>query len=358
MTVVTAPPWLARVVEVLGPRARVDEPLGARTTYRVGGPAAVLLVVDGEADLDLAHRALVAAGGPVPVLAVGQGSNLLVADAGFPGLVLVPGDGMAEVTLPVPTAGQDGQDGPGAGGSGAGGPGAGGTGAGGSGAGGTGVEVVVRAGAAARLPVVARRSAAAGLEGLEWAVGIPGSVGGAVRMNAGGHGSDMAATVRTARVYDLCAGRADDRPLERLGFAYRRSALAAGDVVVGADLVARRGDRRRAEAAVAEVVRWRRAHQPGGANAGSVFTNPPGDAAGRLVDAAGLKGLRVGSAEVSTKHANFIQADAGGSADDVRRLIDTVRAEVSRRTGVDLVPELRMVGFADLALPSVEAGVP
>ena len=92
-------------------------------------------------------------------------------------------------------------------------------------------------------------------------------------------------------------------------------------------------------------MRWRRANQPGGANAGSVFTNPPGDSAGRLIDVCGLKGLRIGTAEVSTKHANFIQADRGGSADDVRRVIDRVRSVVLDVTGIELVTEVRMVGF-------------
>lgn len=316
------PPWLAPVTAVLGGRARVQAPLGALTTYRVGGPAAVLVELDGEEDLVVVHRALVAAGGPVPVLAVGQGSNLLVADAGYPGVVVVPGPGMSGVMIPADRRGQ---------------------------------SVEVRAGAGARLPVVARRSAAAGLEGLEWAVGIPGSVGGAVRMNAGGHGADMAAVLCRARVFDLVSGTVADRPADGLGLAYRRSALDAAAVVTSADLTARSGVRQRAEAAVAAVVRWRREHQPGGANAGSVFTNPPGDAAGRLVDAAGLKGLRIGSAAVSTKHANFIQADPGGSADDVRRVIDAVRAEVERRLGVVLLPELRQVGFADSPPATVEA---
>ena len=103
----------------------------------------------------------------------------------------------------------------------------------------------------------------------------------------------------------------------------------------------------RPAARVDEVVRWRREHQPGGQNAGSVFTNPPDDAAGRLIEAAGLKGLRIGSAVVSDKHANFIQADPGGSADDVRRLIDTVRALVAERLGVELRTELRLVGFEE-----------
>ncbi len=94
-------------------------------------------------------------------------------------------------------------------------------------------------------------------------------------------------------------------------------------------------------------MRWRRANQPGGANAGSVFTNPPGDSAGRLIDQCGLKGVRIGTAEVSPKHANFIQADRGGSADDVKRLMDRVRAEVRAATGVELSTEVRMVGFTD-----------
>jgi UDP-N-acetylmuramate dehydrogenase len=96
-----------------------------------------------------------------------------------------------------------------------------------------------------------------------------------------------------------------------------------------------------------EIVRWRRVHQPGGTNAGSVFTNPPGDSAGRLIDVCGLKGARIGSAEVSTKHANFIQADPGGSADDVRRLITHVQEEVASATGVVLRTEVRLIGFAE-----------
>jgi UDP-N-acetylmuramate dehydrogenase len=109
------------------------------------------------------------------------------------------------------------------------------------------------------------------------------------------------------------------------------------------------GDPATARATIDEIVRWRRANQPGGSNAGSVFTNPPGDSAGRLIEACGLKGTRMGTAEVSTKHANFIQADQGGSADDVRRLIDHVRATVAAATGVTLHTEVQMVGFDDLA---------
>lgn len=297
---------LEALAAALGPRVVRDRPLGPLTTYRVGGPAALFFEVATEADLELAHRALRAAGGPVPVLVLGKGSNLLVADAGLPGLVLAPGRELAAVTVQ---------------------------------------RTVVRAGAAAGMPVVARRSAAAGLRGMEWAVGVPGSVGGAVRMNAGGHGSDTAAVLHRCRLFDLSTGAASEAAPGGLALGYRRSGLGPQHVVVWAEFTLRPGDRRAAEAEIAAVVRWRRVHQPGGSNAGSVFTNPPGDAAGRLVEAAGLKGVRMGTARVSAKHANFIQADDGGSADDVRRLIEHVQKTVAARVGVELVPEVRLVGF-------------
>jgi UDP-N-acetylmuramate dehydrogenase len=211
----------------------------------------------------------------------------------------------------------------------------------------------VRAGGAAALPVVARHTVRAGLAGFEWAVGVPGSVGGGVRMNAGGHGSDMAASVVEATVVDLAAGTTADLPAAALAFGYRRSSVTPSQVVTGATLRLQPGERAAGERLLSEIVAWRRANQPGGQNAGSVFTNPPGDSAGRLIDAAGCKGLRLGSAEVSTKHANFFQADPGGSADDVRTLMDRVRARVRAETGVDLVPETRMIGFDDLP-PQVE----
>lgn len=308
------------VVEILaralGPRARRDEPLGARTTYRVGGPAALWVEAEDEGDLALVHEALVAVGAPVPLLVVGKGSNMLVADSGFPGLALGLGAGLAGIDI----------DG-----------------------------TLVRAGGGAAYPVVARAAATKGLRGLEWAVGVPGSVGGALRMNAGGHGSETAEVLRRFRRFDLAGGSAHICPAEELDAGYRRSALGPADVVVWAEFGLRPGSPDEAKAALSEVVRWRRAHQPGGSNAGSVFTNPPVAPAGRLVEEAGCKGLRMGSAQVSPKHANFIQADDGGAADDVRRLIDHVRAVVAERTGVELVPELRMVGFADTPPPVVVA---
>jgi UDP-N-acetylmuramate dehydrogenase len=295
---------LARAAEVLGDAARRDVPLGPLTTYRVGGPAALLVDVHTEGDLARLVAAVGASG--APVLVVGRGSNLLVADAGFPGIAVVLGEAYAAIALEGTS---------------------------------------VRAGGATALPVLARRTAAAGLRGLEWAVGVPGSVGGAVRMNAGGHGSDVAASLVEVRVVDLASGHDGVVAAADLDLDYRHSALLPTAVVLEATFALSSGDAEAAGAEVAEIVRWRREHQPGGQNAGSVFTNPPADAAGRLVDAAGCRGLRLGTAQVSPKHANFIQADPGGSADDVAALIGEVRRRVAEATGVRLQPELRMVGF-------------
>ncbi len=304
---------LDAVADALGPAARRQVPLGPLTTYRVGGPAAVLVEAESEVELLAVREALRRAGGGVPVLVLGKGSNLLVADEGFPGVVVRLGSGMAAIDLPAPAAGEG--------------------------------PVVVRAGGGLDLPVLARRSVSAGLTGLEWAVGIPGSVGGAVRMNAGGHGADTASCLVRYRWLDLAADADGVDGPERLAYGYRSSSVRPSEVVVWAELGARPGDPAAGRQVLSEVVRWRREHQPGGSNAGSVFANPAGDSAGRLVEAAGLKGLRLGTARVSEKHANFIQADDGGRAADVRALMAQVCHTVAERTGVELCPEVRLVGF-------------
>lgn len=307
-----AAPGVEAAATVLGPLARRGAPLGPLTTYRVGGAAALLVEVPDDAALARVAEAVAAgrSAGGLPTLVVGRGSNLLVSDAGFPGLAVVLGEGFAEVSVL--------DDG-----------------------------TTVRAGGGAALPVLARRTASAGLTGLEWAVGVPGSVGGGVRMNAGGHGSDMAATLVRVRVLDLATGHDGVVPASHLDLGYRRSAVGPSQVVVWAEFTLAPGDASAAAAEVSEIVRWRRANQPGGQNAGSVFTNPPGDSAGRLVDVAGCKDLRRGTAHVSPKHANFIQSEPDGAADDVAALIAEVRRRVREVTGVDLHPELRMVGFDD-----------
>jgi UDP-N-acetylmuramate dehydrogenase len=172
-------------------------------------------------------------------------------------------------------------------------------------------------------------------------------------MNAGGHGSDMAAVLRRVRVVDLRSGEDGWVPAATLALGYRRSAVTPHQVVVAAELGLAPGDAERGQAELAEIVAWRRANQPGGPNAGSVFTNPPGDSAGRLIDAAGGKGRRHGTAEVSTKHANFIQADDGGRAADVLALMRELQALVRDAAGVELHPETRLVGFPD-PRPEVE----
>lgn len=288
-----------------------DVPFAELSTYRVGGPVAVLVRVASESAL-LAAATVLARHAPA-TLVVGRGSNLLVADGGFPGVAVVMEGNFEAVTLPDATS-----------------------------------EPAIRAGSAVALPVLARRAAAAGLAGLEFFVGIPGSVGGAVRMNAGGHGRETADVLIRAWVLDLLAP--SETPVVRTGaeleLGYRRSSVSASEVVVAAELSVTRDAAEACEARVDEVVRWRREHQPGGANAGSVFRNPPGDSAGRIIDAAGLKGLRVGGAVVSAKHANFFQAESGATAGDVQRLVAEVQRRVADATGVRLEPELLMVGEA------------
>jgi UDP-N-acetylmuramate dehydrogenase len=166
-------------------------------------------------------------------------------------------------------------------------------------------------------------------------------------MNAGGHGSDVAASLRRYGWMDLASPAGGEDGIERLAPSYRSSSVGPGEVVLWAEFATTAGSVEVGKAEIAEIVRWRRANQPGGSNAGSVFTNPPGSSAGALIDAAGLKGLRHRSAEVSRKHANFIQADEGGSADDVWWLIARVRAVVEESCGVTLETELRLVGFDD-----------
>jgi UDP-N-acetylmuramate dehydrogenase len=312
---VTPGPAHRALADAMGARATVLAPLGPLTTYGVGGPAAVLVEVEGPGDLDDLRAAL--RGRDLPTVVIGRGSNLLVADAGFDGVAVRLGAGFAGLSLPDRDAVAAGE------------------------------AALLTAGASLTLPVLARRAADAGWSGLSWAVGVPGSVGGAVRMNAGGHGSDMAACLAHYTWVDLLGDDGGTDDVARLAYGYRRSAVTASQVVLEAQLVVTPGSAEAEREAVAFIVTWRREHQPGGSNAGSVFTNPEGDSAGRLIDEAGLKGHRMGSAHVSEKHANFIQADKGGSADDVHALMEHVRSVVAARCGVTLEAEVRLLGFDD-----------
>lgn len=287
-------------------RVVADAPLGALSTYRVGGSARLMVEVGSAADLERLAAATSAERWNVVV--VGLGSNLLVADAGFEGVAIRLGSAFAAVRIERST---------------------------------------VLAGGAAPLPVVARQCAAAGLGGFSWAVGVPGSLGGAVRMNAGGHGSDMSQVMRRADVVDFACGERSMVETKDLALGYRASALDDHHVVVEVELCLQASERQREEQVIGQIVAWRRRHQPGGPNTGSVFTNPPDDSAGRLAEAAGCKGLRIGTASVSELHANFIQADAAGSADDVMSLMVEMARRVEAHSGVRLRPETCMVGFEE-----------
>ena len=274
------------------------------STYRVGGPAALLIKVEEELNFSAILKGL--AKFPLPVLIIGNGSNVLISDKGFKGVVLKLGEFFETIEIQ---------------------------------------DTTVKAGAAAKLPVVARETVKFGLSGFEWAVGVPGSVGGAVRMNAGGHGSDMAASLIEVTILNLLNGSLSTVPSSELQLSYRHSCIKSTDLVIDATLKLLSGDRDKSGHLLKEIVKWRRDNQPGGQNSGSVFTNPEGDSAGRLIEIAGLKGLRVGSARISEKHANFIQVDEAGSAEDVRKLMSSVIKKVEEIHSITLQVETVLVGF-------------
>lgn len=277
--------------------------LAEHTTYKLGGPAAYWVDVQSLADLRSVSEALTA--DPLPVLIVGRGSNLVIADSGYDGVVLRLSGELARMETTPP----------------------------------------VRAGGGAGLPQLARAAVKAGRLGLEFMVGIPGTVGGAIRQNAGCFGREIVDVLVEAEVFDLENGTMSVRSPAYLELRYRHSAVGSTEVVVAATFTTSAGEPATGEATMLEITRWRRAHQPGGTlNAGSVFKNPPGDAAGRIIDAAGLKGVSVGGASVSDKHANFFVAKPGTKALDVYRLVREVAARVREATGIVLVPEIQFAG--------------
>jgi len=279
-------------------------PLSRFSTYRVGGPAALLIKVEDTSVFSLLVKALKKF--HLPILLIGNGSNLLISDDGFEGAVLKLGESFETIEI-------EGE--------------------------------VVKAGAAVKLPVLARETVKFGLSGFEWAVGVPGTVGGAVRMNAGGHGSDIASSLLEVTTINLLTGVSSNVPAKALDFSYRYSCIKNTDFVLDAKFELIQGDKDESKRFLNEIVRWRRDNQPGGQNSGSVFTNPEGDSAGRLIEAAGLKGTRIGSAHISEKHANFIQVDEDGSAEDVRKLMSLVIEKVEDFHSITLTPETVLVGF-------------
>ncbi|MGI9584367.1 MAG: UDP-N-acetylmuramate dehydrogenase, partial [Acidimicrobiia bacterium] len=199
------------------------------------------------------------------------------------------------------------------------------------------------------LPVLARTAAKAGRSGLEFYVGIPGSVGGAVRMNAGGHGSDTASVLSRAVVLNSETRMVDTKSADDLGFSYRHSDIVASEIVVQAEFFTEPGNREIIEAELRSITRWRKEHQPGGTlNAGSVFKNPVGEPAGSIIDRLGLKGTSVGSVTVSDVHANFLVATKDSTASDIFAFVKEIQGIVAARTGLVLEPEIEFIGeFGD-----------
>ena len=281
------------------PELERDAPLAPLTSIRVGGTADRLCRA-------ASFRAITGALAwareeGVPVAVVGRGSNLLVSDEGFRGLALRLVDRLTAISV----RGTD-----------------------------------LWCGGGASLPRAVQRAAAAGLEGLEWGASIPGTAGGAVAMNAGAHAGELAQVLRWAVVCSA-DGRRRVAP-EDLALGYRRSSIGPGDVVAAVGFSLRPGDREAIAARLAEFRGQRRRSQPQGVRTfGSVFTNPPGDSAGRLLEAAGCKGLSVGGARFSPVHANFIEAEPGTRAPDVLALMAEGRRRVAAAHGITLEPEVR-----------------
>jgi UDP-N-acetylmuramate dehydrogenase len=318
---------LQLATELFGKRAHTDVSLAQFTTYRVGGNAALHVHVQSIEDLEAISAVLAQV--DLPLLVIGRGSNMLIADNGFAGLAITFGSFLEYIDLPDRSDGADG---------------------------GLDVEPIALFGGSVLLPVAARQSVHRGLKGFEWGVGVPGTIGGAVRMNAGGHGSDMASSLVSARIFHLLRGVEAHVDAVDLGLRFRGSAIADHHVVLSATLnLGWATDSDAGETQLSEIVKWRRENQPGGQNAGSVFVNPvPGEvSAGALIDQIGMRGFRIGTAHVSEKHANFIQADEGGLASDVVQVMAEIRRRVKESTGYDLRSEIRLAGFDATTDPSL-----
>ena len=279
-------------------------PMSEYTTWRIGGPAdALLLASDGH---DVARGLAFAKAQSLPVLVIGNGSNLLVRDGGIRGLVIKIGEAMQDWSCDGTT---------------------------------------VRAQAGCILAKLARATARRGLAGLEWAAGIPASLGGAAVMNAGAFGHFFYEVLQAVEIVDE-NGELQTLGSEALTYGYRSTALMERGVFVTAvTLALQAGDAASLSDQVEETLRQRREKQPLDLpSAGSVFKNPPDDHAGRLVEAAGLRGLREGQVQVSPKHGNFIVNLGGGTARDVLTLMERVKGEVRAQFGVELCPEVRIIG--------------
>ena len=286
-----------------GARLEANRPLADLTSFRIGGPADLFVTVENDGELMTAmasaHRH------EIPAMCLGAGTNLLISDRGVRGLVVKLVASFGRIVI-------DGGN--------------------------------VTAGAAMQFGAMVETVVDRGLAGLEFGEGIPGTVGGGLVMNAGAFGGEMARVVTLVHGVTI-DGLARALTKDEVNFAYRRTDLPPRFVITRVDFVLVHGDREELRARMMDLRSKRAARQPHGLpNAGSVFKNPPGNFAGRLLESVGLKGARMGGAAFSGQHANFIVNLGGARADEVRELIELARSRVMESTGVTLEPEVRLIG--------------
>jgi UDP-N-acetylmuramate dehydrogenase len=288
---------------------KLDEAMSRHTTFGVGGPADAYIAVRSEEQLR--HAFVIGKRHSVPVFIFGSGSNVLVGDGGIRGLVIE--NQYAELNGPSQN----------------------------------GVGLRVRAGSGLSFSTLARRLATAGYGGVEWACGIPGSMGGAVISNAGAYGHSLRDVLVSSRLTDA-NGQVTELSPEDLGLDYRKSIFAEGQLgdsaVLSVDIRVQEGDAGILKERIRQFDEQRRGAQPTGQNCGSVFKNPPGKAAWQYVDAVGLRGHRIGNAQISELHSNFILNLGGATAKDVTSLIQLAQTKIREQEGVELAPEVAFVG--------------
>lgn len=288
-----------------GDKARENVPLAPFTSARIGGPADILLTADTSAEL--ARMVKLLWKHDMPFIILGGGSNVLVSDRGVRGVVILNRAKGVKFHL--------------------------------------GEQPSVTAESGVVFSNLANRCASKGLAGLEWAATVPGTVGGAVYGNAGAFGGDVAGSLIRAEL--LTENGKETFTVEQMGYGYRTSVLKRGEVnaiVLSAELALKHSTKEDVTVKIQQFSAHRKATQPPGASMGSMFKNPPGDYAGRLIEAAGLKGARIGSAEISPLHGNFFISHTGAKAEDIHALIDLAQKTVKEKLGVELELEIEMIG--------------
>lgn len=300
-------PLAAELKQISGLRVKVDEPLARYTSMKIGGPADYF--IEAQTDAALASLLRLLNQYAMNLCLLGNGSNVLISDRGVRGVVIRLAGEFKKIQWA-----EDGE------------------------------RVHVNVGAAYAVTQLVREAARKGFAGLEFAEGIPGSVGGALFMNAGAYGSEFEKVVDqvegvTAQGKPICFSRGE------MTFSYRDSHLPPGTIVTRVRMQLRKAESVEVGSKLQELVNRRKSSQPSGyPNSGSMFRNPPGDFAGRLIEAAGLKGKRIGQSQISERHANFIVNLGGAKAADVLQLTELAQAEVRNRFGVELVLEVKLLG--------------